>query len=73
MLEQGRGGPFSGDWVEFLSLGLSDEALDLLRRLEQMLGRLVRPGKPGPKGPWKHKQWKYFGSARHLGEDADDE
>ena len=63
-----------GDWLEFLGSGLSVEALDLFRRhersgrplgddgfvarLEKMMGRLLRPGKPGPKGPWKHKHRK---------------
>ena len=60
-----------GDWRAFLASGLSEEELALLRRhersgrplgddrfiarLEQRVGRLLHPGKSGPKGPWKHK------------------
>ena len=60
-----------GDWLDFLGSGLSDEALALFRRhersgrplgddgfvarLEALVGRVLRPGRRGPKGPWKHK------------------
>jgi len=61
-----------GDWREFLASGLDDEELNLFRRhersgrplgdggfvekLEKLVGRTLRPGKRGPKGPWKHKR-----------------
>ena len=61
-----------GDWREFLATGIEDEALDLVRRhersgrplgdagcverLEKLVGRRLRPGKRGPKGPWKHRK-----------------
>jgi putative transposase len=61
-----------GDWKEFLGAGLSEEELASVRRhersgrplgdepfvtrLERMVGRVLHPGKPGPKGPWKEKR-----------------
>ena len=61
-----------GDWREFLASSLEDEELELFRRhersgrplgdggfvekLEKLVGRILRPGKPGPKGPWKNKR-----------------
>jgi REP element-mobilizing transposase RayT len=33
---------------------LGDEAL--LARLEKLAGRVLRPRKRGPRGPWKHKR-----------------
>ena len=61
-----------GDWREFLAGGLSPEEAATLRRhertgrppgttrflarLERALGRVLRPHKRGPKGPWKHKR-----------------
>ena len=27
-----------------------------IMRIERLLGRVLRPHKRGPKGPWKHKQ-----------------
>ena len=60
-----------GDWREFLRSGLTDEEMESLRRhersgrplgserfvarIERLVGRVLRPGKRGPKGPWKHK------------------
>lgn len=29
---------------------------DFLTKLEKVLGRALRPQKPGPKGPWKHRR-----------------
>ena len=59
------------DWREFLAEGLSPEEAETFRRhertgrplgsegfvarLEKALGRVLRPRKRGPKGPWKHK------------------
>jgi putative transposase len=59
------------DWPEFLSQKLSTSELHELRQhnrtgrplgdeefvtgLEQIVGRRLRPQRPGPKGPWKHK------------------
>jgi putative transposase len=61
----------AGDWPEFLAQGLKPSELRTLRRhsrtgrplgseefitrAEQTVGRSLRPQKPGPKGPWKHK------------------
>ena len=63
-----------GDWRDFLNSGLTDEDMECLRRhersgrplgsegfvarVEKLVGRVLRPGKRGPKGPWKHKQDK---------------
>ena len=63
-----------GDWPVFLGSGLSEEELVLFRRherngrplgsegfvtrLENLLCRVLRAGKPGPRGPWKHKKHK---------------
>jgi putative transposase len=33
---------------------LGDEAF--LARLEKLVGRVLRPRKLGPRGPWKHKR-----------------
>ena len=60
-----------GDWREFLRSGLTDEELESHRRhersgrplggkrfvsrIERLVGRVLRPLKRGPKGPWKHK------------------
>jgi putative transposase len=62
------------DWKEFVSGGLEEEELEVIRRhsrtgrplveekfiehLESQLGRVLRPLKRGPKGPWKHKRDK---------------
>ena len=61
-----------GDWRQFLAEGLSPEQAATFRRpertgrplgsdgflarLERTLGRVLRPRKRGPKGPWKHKR-----------------
>ncbi len=58
-------------WPEYLVQGLSEAELDALRlhnrtgrplgdedfvaSLELITGRTLKPQKPGPKGPWKHK------------------
>ncbi|NQT50537.1 transposase, partial [bacterium] len=60
-----------GDWREFLRSGLTDEEMETLRRhersgrplgserfvarIEKRVGRVLHPGKRGPKGPRKHK------------------
>jgi putative transposase len=59
------------DWRDYLRQELSTAELKALRRhnrtgrplgddgfitrLEQVTGRELRPQKPGPHGPWKHK------------------
>ena len=58
-------------WLDFLAEGVSEEQAERFRRhertgrplgdegfvtrLERVLGRVLRPQKRGPKGPWKHK------------------
>jgi len=69
-----------GDWREFLSEGLTAEEAEVIRRhertgrplgserfvvrLERALGRLLRPQKRGPKGPWKHRKARARGGRR---------
>lgn len=64
----------TGDWQEFLSEGMPEEDIELLRkhartgrplgkesfikRISKKLGRDLRKKKTGPKGPWKHKRVK---------------
>ena len=59
------------DWREYVGQGLSDSEMRAIRlhnrtgrplgskefmeKLERIVGRTLKPRKPGPKGPWKHK------------------
>jgi len=59
-------------WLEFLGEAVSEERAALFRRhartgrplgserfatrIERLLGRVLRPQKRGPKGPWKHRR-----------------
>ncbi len=61
-----------GRWEQFLGEQVTREEWELLRRheptgrplgndsflgrLESSLGRVLRPQKRGPKGPWKHRR-----------------
>ena len=59
-------------WVNFLGEAVPEEQAEMFRRhertgrplggerfvtrIERLLGRVLRPHKRGPRGPWKHKR-----------------
>jgi len=54
----------------FRGNGATSPNAGIVARVEELVGRVLRSGKRGPKGPWKHKQrgdnWIYCPQTSHY-------